>query len=77
MHVPVTRRIAVALALARVLGRQRPIPNLGSGSRNALDMNSRRPLARGLLLLGGRGLLGLLAACTVAHLGWGKGRAGR
>jgi hypothetical protein len=58
MHVLVTRRFAVALA--RVLGRRKLIRNRGSGSRNALD--SRGPLARGLLLLGGRRFLGLLAA---------------
>jgi len=35
-----------------------------------------RFLARWLLLLGSRRLLGLLAACA-AHLGWAKGREGR
>jgi hypothetical protein len=72
MHVLVTRRIAVALA--RALGRHRPIRNLGSGICDALD--SRRPLARGLLLLGGRRHLGLMAACAPALwpiLDWRRG----
>ena len=60
----VARQIAVALARVR---------NLNSGGRSALHS---RLLARGLLFLGSRRLLGLLAACA-AHLEWVKGREGR
>ena len=60
----VARQIAVALARVR---------NIGSGGRSVLHS---RLLARGLLLLGSRRPLGLLAACALCGPSWMGEREG-